>query len=198
MEKRHQVFINFRGKDERLKLVPHLIHHLEASNVNVVMDDDATGKRVEKLFKYIRNSRIVIVIFSISYLESRCCLDELVEIMKCLETKKLEFAIPIFYKVEPSHVKYQTGNFGERFVALQNKHPDSIKTWKEALKFVAGSIGLTYQKKRCVCVSVCDWFFFFFFGFTCVVDLGNCQKSWIKIEKGLSLNTFCFAVHFQR
>lgn len=155
-----QVFISFRGKDERHKLVPYLKYHLNNNSVNVVTDNDATGEPVGNLFKYIRNSRIVIVIFSVSYLESKCCLDELVEVMKCLETEKLKVAIPIFYKVKPSHVKTQTGDFGKKFVALQNKHPDSVNKWKEALEVVARYIGLTYENNRCVCV----------------IDLGKYQK----------------------
>ncbi|KAF8077328.1 hypothetical protein N665_1046s0016 [Sinapis alba] len=144
---RPQVFINFRGKDERQKLLPHLKHHLKGSNVNVFTDDDAVGEPLVNLFKHIRRSRIVIVIFSINYLESEWCLDELVEIMKCLETEKLDFAIPIFYKVKTSHVKKQSGEFGKRFVDLQKKHRNSrVNTWKKALRFVATYIGLTYQK----------------------------------------------------
>ncbi|KAL0727206.1 hypothetical protein Bca4012_023299 [Brassica carinata] len=144
---RPQVFINFRGKDVRKKLLPHLKHHLKDRNVNVFTDDDAFGEQVEKIFKYIKRSRIVIVIFSINYLESHWCLDELVEIKKCLECEKLDFAIPIFYKVETSHVKKLSGKFGKKFVALQEKYRKSkVNRWKKALRYVAKSIGLAYEK----------------------------------------------------
>lgn len=144
-----QLFINFRGKDERQKLLPHLKHHLKDSNVNVFTDDDAVGEPLKNLFKHIRRSRIVIVIFSINYMESEWCLDELVEIRKCLETEKIDFAIPIFYKVKTSHVKEQSGKFGKKIVALQKKHRSSrIIKWKKALRYVAKLIGLTYQKRR--------------------------------------------------
>ncbi|CAH8352100.1 unnamed protein product [Eruca vesicaria subsp. sativa] len=145
------VFINFRGKDERQKLLPHLKHHLKDSNVNVFTDDDAIGEPLKNLFKHIRRSRIVIVIFSVNYLESGWCLDELVEIRKCLETEKIDFAIPIFYKVKTSHVKEQNGKFGKKFVALQKKHRSSrIIKWKKALRYVAKLIGLTYQKRSSI------------------------------------------------
>ncbi|KAJ0263425.1 Toll-Interleukin-Resistance [Hirschfeldia incana] len=146
-----QVFINFRGKDERQKLLPHLKHHLKDSNVNVFTDDDAIGEPLKNLFRHIRRSRIVIVVFSINYLESEWCLDELVEIRKCLETEKIDFAIPIFYKVKTSHVKKQSGKFGKRFIGLQKKHRSSrIRRWKKALRFVSKSIGLTYKKRSSV------------------------------------------------
>ncbi|KAL0659625.1 hypothetical protein Bca4012_080210 [Brassica carinata] len=146
-----QLFINFRGKDERQKLLPHLKHHLKDSNVNVFTDDDAVGEPLKNLFKHIRRSRIVIVIFSINYMESEWCLDELVEIRKCLETEKIDFAIPIFYKVKTSHVKEQSGKFGKKIVALQKKHRSSrIIKWKKALRYVAKLIGLTYQKRSLI------------------------------------------------
>ncbi|CAH8352095.1 unnamed protein product [Eruca vesicaria subsp. sativa] len=148
---RPQVFINFRGKDERQKLMPHLKHHLKDSNVNVFTDDDAIGEPSKNLFKHIRRSRIVVVIFSINYLESEWCLDELVEIKKCLETEKVDFAIPIFYKVKTSHVKKQSGKFGKKFVALQENYRNSrVRRWKKALRFVAKYVGLTYHKRSSV------------------------------------------------
>ncbi|KAF8046000.1 hypothetical protein N665_4133s0002 [Sinapis alba] len=147
MENRPQVFISYRGKDLRLTLVPHIKHHLKDSNVNVFTDSNATGERLKNLFNHIKDSRIVIVIFSISYLESRWCLDELAEIRNCLLRKQLDFVIPIFYKVKTSHVEKQTGDFGKPFPSLQKKHPHlRVLRWKKALKFVAKSIGLSYRE----------------------------------------------------
>lgn len=141
-----QLFINFRGQDERLKLLPHLKHHLKGSKVTVFTDEDAIGEPLENLYKYIRRSRIVMVIFSMNYLTSEWCLKELVEIRKCLMTEKVDFAIPIFYNVKASHVKDQTGDFGEKFLALQNKFPESIRKWTKALIFVAKYVGISYDK----------------------------------------------------
>ncbi|CAH2078171.1 unnamed protein product [Thlaspi arvense] len=151
MDNRPQVFINFRGKDLRLTFVPYLKHHLKQSNVNVFTDADALGEPLKNLLNHIRNSKIVIVIFSISYLESKWCLNELVEIRKCLKSKKLDFVIPIFYKVRASHVKDQTGDFGNKFLDLQKKHPHlRIMRWKRALRFVAKQIGLAYANESSI------------------------------------------------
>ncbi|KAL0738847.1 hypothetical protein Bca4012_015057 [Brassica carinata] len=151
MENRPQVFISYRGKDLRLTLVPHIKHHLKDSNVNVFTDSNATGERLKDLFNHIKDSRIVIVIFSISYLESRWCLDELAEIRNCLLRKQLDFVIPIFYKVKTSHVKKQSGDFGKPFPSLQKKHPPlRVLRWKKALKFVAKSIGLSYRENSSI------------------------------------------------
>lgn len=149
MEKRPQVFISYRGKDLRLTLVPHLKHHLNDSNVNVFTDSNAAGERLKNLLNHIKNSRIVIVIFSISYLESRWCLDELAEVRNCLLRKKLDFLLPIFYKVRTYQVQKQTGDFGKPFRNLKRRHPHHrVIRWKKALRFAAKSIGLTYRENR--------------------------------------------------
>lgn len=156
-----QVFISFRGKDERYGFLSHLMQKLDDANVNVFTDKDVTGQRLQTLFGQIRKSRIVIVIFSKNYADSDWCLDELVEIRKCFETEALKAVIPIFHKVKVSSVKKQSGKFGERFLALQNsllakevdkkeiKHINSrIKRWKKALKVVTEIAGLTHRNYR--------------------------------------------------
>ncbi|XP_020873619.1 protein PHLOEM PROTEIN 2-LIKE A8 [Arabidopsis lyrata subsp. lyrata] len=154
-----QVFISFRGKDERYGFLTHLKQKLIDGNVNVFTDDNVTGQPLQNLFGHIRKSRIVIVIFSKNYAESDWCLDELVEIKKCFETEALKAVIPIFHKVKVSSVKKQSGKFGEKFLALQNsllaeevnkkkiKRINSrIKRWKKALKIVTEIAGLTHDK----------------------------------------------------
>ncbi|AEE84770.2 Toll-Interleukin-Resistance (TIR) domain family protein [Arabidopsis thaliana] len=154
-----QVFISFRGKDERNGLLTLLKQKLIDGNVNVFTDDKLTGQPLQNLFGHIRKSRIAIVIFSKNYAESGWCLDELVEIKKCFETEALKAVIPIFHRVKVSSVKKQSGKFGEKFLALQNyllaeevdkkkiKRINSrIKRWKKALKIVTEIAGLTHDK----------------------------------------------------
>lgn len=61
-------------------------------------------------------------------------------------TERVDYAITIFYNVRASHVKNQTGDFGEKFLALQNKFPESIKKRAKALIYVATYVGLSYDK----------------------------------------------------
>ncbi|XP_010555581.1 PREDICTED: uncharacterized protein LOC104825034 [Tarenaya hassleriana] len=149
MALQEQVFINFRGKNCRYGFVSYLKDELKDNNINVFTDEDA---------RYIRKSKIALVVFSKHYADSYWCLDELVEIKKCMEVEKLH-AIPIFYKVKAAHVKKQSGKFGENFLKLENdllgelqgnarKRANSrIKRWRKSLVRVAGNIGLTYEKK---------------------------------------------------
>lgn len=62
--------------------------------------------------------------------------------------KKINFAIPIFYKVEPYEVKEQKGEFGANFRTLEKSFPDKVKKWKKVLGFVANYGGFTYQEPR--------------------------------------------------
>ncbi|KAG7543923.1 Toll/interleukin-1 receptor homology (TIR) domain [Arabidopsis thaliana x Arabidopsis arenosa] len=83
-----------------------------------------------------------IVAFSENFANSSWCLDELVEIMEC--NKEMgKIVIPIFYGVEPSHVKKQTESFGETFNKTCKGIPEEkILQWREALSEAATTAGV--------------------------------------------------------
>ncbi|KAG6630084.1 hypothetical protein CIPAW_14G130700 [Carya illinoinensis] len=82
----------------------------------------------------IQESRYAIVIFSKNYAFSKWCLRELAEIVEWEEKKDLTI-IPIFYHVDPSHVRKQRGTFAEAFAAHE-KDPmvdiEESNTWRNA------------------------------------------------------------------
>ncbi|TKY45877.1 Disease resistance protein RPS6 [Spatholobus suberectus] len=85
----------------------------------------------------IKGSRISIVIFSTRYASSRWCLNELVKIMECRRTYG-QVVLPVFYRVDPSHVRKQWGAFGNGLEALAQKcilegTHDVLNSWKSAL-----------------------------------------------------------------
>ncbi|XP_039167587.1 disease resistance protein RUN1-like [Eucalyptus grandis] len=53
--------------------------------------------------------------------------------------KSGHIVLPIFYHVEPTHVRKQEGSFGEIFSHLSRKYKEDVEKWKEALREV-GSI----------------------------------------------------------
>nr|XP_028960699.1 disease resistance protein RLM3-like [Malus domestica] len=77
----------------------------------------------DKVKRAIRGSRIAVIIFSRRYADSIRCLEELVKIMECKRTME-QMVLPIFYDVDPSDVKNQSGTFAKAF---KNTKTISIK-----------------------------------------------------------------------
>nr|XP_028965778.1 TMV resistance protein N-like [Malus domestica] len=80
----------------------------------------------EELFRAIEVARISIIVFSKSYADSSWCLDELVKIMEC-RYKLGRRVLPIFYHVDPSHVRKQNGDLAQAF----QKHEEGIREEKD-------------------------------------------------------------------
>uniref|UniRef100_A0A5B7BP45 TIR domain-containing protein n=1 Tax=Davidia involucrata TaxID=16924 RepID=A0A5B7BP45_DAVIN len=113
----YHVFLSFRGDDTSKTFTDHLYTALVHAGINTFRDDDELerGEDIEsELQKAIRQSRISIILFSKDYASSKWCLNELVKI---LERRSIagHNVLPIFYDVEPSQVRMQTGSFAEAF-----------------------------------------------------------------------------------
>ncbi|CAF2247710.1 unnamed protein product [Brassica napus] len=140
---KHQVFINFRGKELRLTFVSHLEKALRRDGINVFVDKNETkGKDLSSLFSRIEESRIALAIFSSMYTESKWCLNELVKINECVHSGKL-VVIPIFYKVDTDDVKNRNGTFGAKLWELAKTKPEMLVKWVKALEDVTEKIGYT-------------------------------------------------------
>uniref|UniRef100_A0A0A0LFS4 TIR domain-containing protein n=1 Tax=Cucumis sativus TaxID=3659 RepID=A0A0A0LFS4_CUCSA len=140
----YDVFFSFRGEDTRSNFISHLHMALRLKEVNVFIDDKLKrGEQIyESLLKFIERSRLSLVIFSKDYASSTWCLDELVKIIECKKSKG-QAVWPVFYKVDPSEVRKQTGGFGEALAKHEaNKLlTNKIQPWREALTFAAGLSG---------------------------------------------------------
>ncbi|CAI9282577.1 unnamed protein product [Lactuca saligna] len=107
---KYDVFLSFRGEDTHSNFVDHLYYALQQKNIHTYKDDEGIkkGKRIsDELIRSIEESRFYIIIFS-NYASSSWCLDELVKIMECHGTAE-HTAYPVFYDVEPSEVRRQSG-----------------------------------------------------------------------------------------
>ncbi|XP_076925922.1 TMV resistance protein N-like [Bidens hawaiensis] len=121
---KYDVFLSFRGEDTRKTFVDHLYHALCNRGITTYKDDEKIekGERInEQLVRSIEDSRIHIIIFSKNYASSSWCLNELVKIMECEKTQE-QTAYPVFYDVEPTEVRHQSGAVGEAFAKLVAKH----------------------------------------------------------------------------
>ncbi|XVE72257.1 hypothetical protein DITRI_Ditri11bG0025200 [Diplodiscus trichospermus] len=133
-QKKHQVFLSFRGEDTRHNFTSHLLKALEESRIQVFFDDKELKKGEEispELLKAIIASKISIVILSKDYASSRVSLAELSQIMDCKRTKGL-IVLPIFYHVNPSDVGKNGGSFRESFDEHLLNKPDEINKWRVA------------------------------------------------------------------
>jgi hypothetical protein len=139
----YHVFPSFSGEDVRNTFLSHFLKELDRKLIISFKDNEIErSQSLDPELKHgIRNSRIAVVVFSKTYASSSWCLNELLEIVKC----KKEFGqlvIPIFYNLDPSHVRKQTGDFGKIFEkTCRNKTVDEKIRWKEALTDVANILG---------------------------------------------------------
>uniref|UniRef100_A0A251TSV1 Putative toll/interleukin-1 receptor (TIR) domain-containing protein n=1 Tax=Helianthus annuus TaxID=4232 RepID=A0A251TSV1_HELAN len=152
---KYDVFLSFRGEDTRKTFVDHLYVALVNKGIITYKDDETIdkGERIkEQLIRSIQDSRFYIIVFSKNYASSSWCLDELVEIIKCQKTAE-HTAYPIFYDVEPTEVRKQSGLVGEAFEQLTRKRKRTLEDatlekendvgrWKNALKEAADLAGM--------------------------------------------------------
>ncbi|KAJ8759521.1 hypothetical protein K2173_007138 [Erythroxylum novogranatense] len=135
-QRKHHVFISFRGEDTRHNFVCHLYDTLSRKGLKTFVDDQLPrGKEINPvLLQAIQDSKVALIIFSENYASSSWCLDELLKIIECHETHN-QIVIPVFYRVNPSDVRKQNGSFGKSF-AKHSENPrysNKIQKWKDAL-----------------------------------------------------------------
>uniref|UniRef100_A0A6N2L7I2 ADP-ribosyl cyclase/cyclic ADP-ribose hydrolase n=1 Tax=Salix viminalis TaxID=40686 RepID=A0A6N2L7I2_SALVM len=141
---KHDVFLNFRGPDTRNTFTSHLHKALCNKGVRVYIDDELErGKSIAPaLLQSIEQSRISIAVFSETYASSSYCLDELVKMLECKESRG-QVVLPVFYNVDPSDVEEQNDSFGEPVLRSASCAANMGKflDWKEALTKAAGLSG---------------------------------------------------------
>ncbi|CAN6909850.1 unnamed protein product [Brassica oleracea] len=150
----YDVFPSFSGEDVRVTFLSHFLKELDRKLIIAFKDNDIERSHSldPELKQAIRTSRIAVVVFSEKYPSSSWCLNELLEIVKCKDESG-QIIIPIFYGLDPSHVRKQTGKFGEAFAkTCQTRTEDETKLWRQSLIDVANVLGyhshLYYLKEK--------------------------------------------------
>ena len=149
---KYDVFLSFRGEDTRNSFTDHIYVALKQKGIEVFRDEEKleTGKSIAPtLLKAIEESRFAVVILSGNYASSTWCLDELVKIIECMKEKKM-IIFPIFYDVDPSDVRKQTGTFAQAFAKHNKCFKDCIEKvqkWSFALREVANIKGWHTQDR---------------------------------------------------
>ncbi|KAK8671938.1 hypothetical protein V6N13_038519 [Hibiscus sabdariffa] len=131
---KHQVFLSFRGEDTRLNFTTHLLEALKRKGLDVFFDEEKL-ERGEELSPALSNaiaaSNISTVVLSEDYASSKSCLAELSDIMDRKHTQEL-IVLPIFYHVDPSHVRHLGGTFTTSFEKHESGGLKQVEQWKKA------------------------------------------------------------------
>ncbi|KAL5753554.1 hypothetical protein ACOSP7_021774 [Xanthoceras sorbifolium] len=148
---KYDVFLSFRGEDTRNNFTSHLYAALCRSNIETFIDDCEVRKGDEissSLANAIRSSSLSIIIFSKDYASSSWCLNELLEILECNNTRG-HIILPVFYHVSPCDIRKQTGTYGEAFAKHTKcfkKMKDRVQKWRAALAQVANLSGWDFHQ----------------------------------------------------
>ena len=137
---KYDVFLSFCSVDTCKNFTDHLYTALRRKGIITFRNDDEIheqGKYISsQLLKAIEESKYAIIVLSTNYASSRWCLIQLAKIVECIEDTKL-IVLPIFYHVDPSDVRNQTGTLAEAF-EKHEKDPkinkEDVQAWKAALK----------------------------------------------------------------
>jgi hypothetical protein len=143
----YDVFLSFRGLDTRYGFTGNLYQALSNKGIRTFIDDEELQRGHEitpSLLEAIEESRMAIVVLSKNYASSSFCLHELVKILDCIKWKGT-LVCPIFYDVDPSDVRKQTGSYGEALAMHTERFSDCLPKWKIALRQVANLSGWHFK-----------------------------------------------------
>ncbi|KAH9722183.1 ADP-ribosyl cyclase/cyclic ADP-ribose hydrolase [Citrus sinensis] len=131
------VFLSFRGEDTRYNFTSHLFAALSRKKIKTFIDEELQrGDEISPaILNAIIGSKILVTIFSKNYASSKWCLDELVKILECKNMND-QVVVPVFYHVDPSDVRKQTGSFGDAFSKLEQQFremPEKVQLWRAVL-----------------------------------------------------------------
>ncbi|KAG6624284.1 hypothetical protein CIPAW_16G015600 [Carya illinoinensis] len=138
----YEVFLSFRGEDTRYTFTERLYEALVEKGIVTFKDDEdlEIGKPISpELICAIKKSRMAVVVLSRNYASSTWCLQELVEIDKCVKESGMKI-FPILYHEDPSNVRHQRETFADAFVEHDKRYKDNMKKaqgWRDALTKVA-------------------------------------------------------------
>ncbi|KAH9724844.1 ADP-ribosyl cyclase/cyclic ADP-ribose hydrolase [Citrus sinensis] len=160
---KYDVFLSFKGEDTRDNFLSHLVVVFQQKKIKTFVDEELTrGDEISPaLLKAIEESKISVIIFSKNYASSKWCLDELVKILQC-HKKNGQLVIPVFYNVDPSDVRNQTGSFKDAFVKhdkqFNKKMPEKVQKWRavltEASNLSGWDSGTTKSQLGLMCSSL--------------------------------------------
>ncbi|KAG5020663.1 hypothetical protein JHK87_016518 [Glycine soja] len=152
----YDVFVSFRGEDTRNNFTAFLFDALSQNGIHAFKDDTHIQKGesiAPELLLAIQESRLFLVVFSKNYASSTWCLRELAHICNCTIESFSSRVLPIFYDVDPSEVRKQSGYYGRAFATHEGRFREDrekmeeVQRWREALTQVANNSGWDIQNE---------------------------------------------------
>ena len=138
---KYDVFLSFCGVDTRKNFTYHFYTALKQKGIITFRDDEKLERGTyisQELLKAIEESKYTIIILSTNYASSRWCLIELAKIVECMKKTRLT-VLPVFYHVDPSDIRNQSGTLAEAFAKHEEDtkvNTEDMQSWKAALKDV--------------------------------------------------------------
>ncbi|KAI9119925.1 hypothetical protein K1719_009314 [Acacia pycnantha] len=147
--KKHEVFLSFRGEDTRRSFTSHLYTALCYEGIETFIDNELQkGDGISQaLIQAIEDSSLSVIVFSENYASSKWCLDELIHILRCKKQQSQQ-VVPIFYEVDPSHVRHQREAYAKAFAQHLKENPDKVDGWRKALLETASLAGWDSRNYR--------------------------------------------------
>ncbi|XP_024010948.1 probable WRKY transcription factor 16 isoform X2 [Eutrema salsugineum] len=143
----NDVYPSFCLQDVRIGFLSHFFSAFKHKSINIFKVTVIERGQLIPV-QAIRESRISIVVFSKKYASSSWLLNELVEIAKCRQELG-QHVIPIFYDVDPSEVRKQTGEFGRHFKqTCKGKTEDEKQQWLRALNGITSISGYNIANRQ--------------------------------------------------
>ncbi|CAN6544845.1 unnamed protein product [Malus baccata var. baccata] len=143
-QEKYDVFLSFRG-DTRNTFTSHLYAALSGKKITFIDDILERGNEISPaLLEAIEKTNLSVIIFSKNYASSTWCLDELVQILEC-KKRNGQLVLPIFYDIDPSHVRNQQGTYTDAFAQLEERFKDNmdkVQNWRDTLTKAANLSGV--------------------------------------------------------
>ncbi|XP_020528886.1 TMV resistance protein N-like isoform X1 [Amborella trichopoda] len=143
-----EVFLNFCDEGTGKNFTGHLNKALTDSGISTFLPTQQQHQPSD-IQRAIEGCDVFIAVFSRNYASSFFCLDHLSYLLSLSKRERL--ILPVFYTVEPSHVRWQMGPFEEAFVDHKIKSglaEEIMQKWRSSLKEVADFNGWNMKDFR--------------------------------------------------
>ncbi|XP_052108781.1 uncharacterized protein LOC107462388 isoform X2 [Arachis duranensis] len=138
---KYDVFLSLRRTHTPYTFIDYLYHYLTKKGFSTFTSEEETerGDSIPSQdLQVIKDSRILIVVFTRDYADSTCSLEEMATIVDC-HRELNQTVIPVFCGVDRRDVQRQTGPYEKAFVSYTKEFkqdPLKVQKWREALKYM--------------------------------------------------------------